>query len=30
MSIGRVIISAGDYADSRGAPGIKQAEGDEL
>lgn len=30
MSIGWAIISAGDYADSRGAPGIKQAEGGEL
>ena len=30
MSIGWAIISAGDYADSRGAPGIKQAEGGKL
>ena len=30
MSIGWAIISAGDYADSRGAPGIKQAEDGEL
>ena len=30
MSIGWAIISAGDYADSRGAPGINQADGAEL
>ncbi len=30
MSIGWAIISCGDYADSRGAPGINQAEGAEL
>ena len=30
MSIGWAIISAGDYADSRGAPGINQAENGEL
>ena len=30
MSIGWAIISAGDFADSRGAPGINQAEGAEL
>lgn len=30
MSIGWAIISAGDYADSRGAPGINQAEGAKL
>jgi 1,5-anhydro-D-fructose reductase (1,5-anhydro-D-mannitol-forming) len=30
MSIGWAIISAGDYADSRGAPGINQADGGEL
>ncbi len=30
MSIGWAIISCGDYADSRGAPGINEAEGAEL
>ena len=30
MPIGWAIISCGDYADSRGAPGINQAEGAEL
>ncbi len=30
MSIGWAIISAGDFADSRGAPGINQAQGAEL
>ena len=30
MSIGWAIISCGDYADSRGAPGVNQAEGGEL
>ena len=30
MTIGWAIISTGDYADSRGAPGINQAEGAEL
>ncbi len=30
MSIGWAIIGVGDYADSRGAPGINQAEGAEL
>jgi len=30
MSIGWGLISCGDYADSRGAPGINQAEGAEL
>jgi len=30
MSFGWAVISAGDYADSRGAPGINQAEGAEL
>ena len=30
MSVGWAIISCGDYADSRGAPGINQAEGGEL
>ena len=30
MSIGWAIISCGDYADSRGAPGINRAEGAEL
>lgn len=30
MSIGWAIISCGDYADSRGAPGVNQAEGAEL
>ena len=30
MSIGWAIISAGDYADTRGAPAINQAEGADL
>jgi 1,5-anhydro-D-fructose reductase (1,5-anhydro-D-mannitol-forming) len=30
MPIGWAIISAGDFADSRGAPGINQADGAEL
>ncbi|MCI0845141.1 MAG: Gfo/Idh/MocA family oxidoreductase, partial [Chloroflexi bacterium] len=30
MSIGWGLISAGDFADSRGAPGINQADGAEL
>jgi|TARA_B100000809_G_scaffold228422_1_gene241417 1,5-anhydro-D-fructose reductase (1,5-anhydro-D-mannitol-forming) len=30
MAIGWAIISCGDYADSRGAPGINEAEGAEL
>jgi len=30
MSIGWAIISAGDFADSRGAPGINLSEGAEL
>ena len=30
MSLGWAIISTGDYADSRGAPGINLAEGAEL
>ena len=30
MSIGWAIISTGDYADSRGAPAINQAQGAEL
>ena len=30
MSIGWAIISASDYADSRGAPAINQAQGAEL
>ena len=30
MSTGWGIISCGDYADSRGAPGINRAEGAEL
>ncbi len=30
MSIGWAIISCGDFAESRGAPGINQAEGAEL
>ena len=30
MSIGWAIISAGDFADSRGAPAINQAQGAEL
>ena len=30
MSIGWAIISCGDYADFRGAPGINEAEGAEL
>ena len=30
MSIGWAIISAGDYADTRGAPAINQAQGAEL
>ncbi|MQG33720.1 MAG: Gfo/Idh/MocA family oxidoreductase [SAR202 cluster bacterium] len=30
MSIGWAILSCGDYADSRGAPGVNQAEGAEL
>ena len=30
MSIGWAIISCGDFAESRGAPGVNEADGAEL